>query len=252
MARTPLMGGNWKMNKTISEAVSTATELKKLVADVKDRDVLLFVSPTLLPAVCDAVKGSNIEVGAQNMYFEASGAFTGETSPLQVKDAGAQWVLLGHSERRHIFGETDELINKKIKSALENGIKPMLCVGELLEEREAGKVEAVLTTQVKGGFAGLSKEDAMKLAIAYEPVWAIGTGKTATPEDADEAHLVVRKVLTDLYDAEVADSMRILYGGSMKPDNVDGLMAKENVDGGLVGGASLKADSFERIVKFEA
>lgn len=251
MARTPLMGGNWKMYKTKADALEMVKALKEQVKDVTNREIVLFVPFTLIEPVIEAVKGSNIWIGAQNMYFEEEGAFTGEISPWQVKDTGAQSVLIGHSERRHVFGESDELINKKVKSALVHDLRPVLCVGELLEEREAGKVESVLSTQVTEGFKDLSKADAMKVTVAYEPVWAIGTGKTATPEDADDAHAVIRKVLTGLYDQEVADSMRILYGGSVKPENVDGLMAKENIDGGLVGGASLKADSFARIVKFQ-
>jgi triosephosphate isomerase len=249
--RKPLMAGNWKMYKTISEGVDVIKALKGNVKDVTDRDVLLFVPFTMLKALADEVKNSNIWIGAQNMYFEKEGAFTGEISPIMIKDAGAGSVLLGHSERRHVFGESDELINKKVKSALDNELWPVLCVGELLEEREAGKVEDVLRTQVTGGFKGLSRDEAYKVTVAYEPVWAIGTGKTATPEDADNAHSIIRKLLEELYDAELASHCRILYGGSVKPDNVDGLMAKPNIDGTLVGGASLKADSFTRIVKFQ-
>jgi triosephosphate isomerase len=189
-------------------------------------------------------------VGAQNMYFEKEGAFTGEISPVQLIDAGAKFVIIGHSERRHIFGEKDELINKKVKAALSYGLTPILCVGELLEEREAGKTMDVNKKQIVEGFKGLSEEEASKVIIAYEPVWAIGTGKTATPEDADEVHSFIRKVLEELYSKNLAESIRILYGGSVKPENVDGLMAKENIDGVLVGGASLKVDSFTRIVKF--
>ncbi len=249
--RKPIMGGNWKMYKTRSEAVETAKALKDSVKDVTDREIVLFVSPTLIPEVAKALEGSNVGVGAQNMYFEKEGAFTGEVSPSQVLDAGAKYVLIGHSERRHIFGESDELINKKVKAALANGIVPVLCVGELLEEREANKVKSVLTIQTTEGFKGLSRDQALKTVIAYEPVWAIGTGKTATPEDADEAHDLIRGVLKSLYDTDLANNIRIMYGGSVKPDNIDGLMAKTNIDGGLVGGASLKADSFTRIVKFQ-
>jgi triosephosphate isomerase (TIM) len=251
MARRPLMAGNWKMYKTISEGVDMVKALKENCKGVDDRDILLCVPATMISAIAKEIDGSNVWVGAENMHFEEKGAFTGEISPIMVKDAGAESVILGHSERRHVFGETDELINKKVKSAIAHDIWAILCVGELLEEREAGKVEEVVKTQIVGGYAGLSKEDALKVTVAYEPVWAIGTGKTATPEDADDAHAVIRKVLTDLYDAEVADKCRILYGGSVKPGNVDNLMAKENIDGALVGGASLDAESFTRIVKFQ-
>jgi triosephosphate isomerase len=245
------MSGNWKMYMNTASGLDLVKSLKANCGDAKDRDILIFVPFTLLAPIAKELDGTNIWVGAQNMYFEKEGAFTGEISPLQILDTGAKWVLLGHSERRHVFGETNDLINKKLKSALAHGLKPVLCVGELLEEREGGKIEEVLKTQTKGGFKDLSKEEAAKVVIAYEPVWAIGTGKTASPEDADEAHKIIREILASVYDKETADNMRILYGGSVKPDNVDGLMAKPNIDGSLVGGASLKADGFTRIVKFQ-
>lgn len=251
MARKPFLAGNWKMYKTIAEAVSFAKEFKGLVSDVKDRDILICCPFTMVSSLAKEFEGTNVWVGAQNMYFEKEGAFTGEISPGQLLDAGAKFVILGHSERRHVFGEKDALINKKVHAALANGLTPILCVGELLEEREAGKTENVVKTQTVEGFKGLSKEQALKVVIAYEPVWAIGTGKTATPEDADAVHATIRKVLASIYDNTVADSVRIQYGGSVKPDNVDSLMAKPNIDGALVGGASLKADSFTRIVKFQ-
>jgi len=249
--RKPFLAGNWKMTNTVPEALELVKNLKKEVADVKDRDIMVGVPFTALYAVTNELKGSNIKVAAQNMYFEEKGAFTGEISPLMLTDLNVDYVILGHSERRHIFGETNELTNKKVKSALEHNLLPILCVGELLEEREAGKMEDVVKTQTVEGLKSLSKEDALKITIAYEPVWAIGTGKTATPEDADQVHAFIRKVLTDIYDKETAQSIRIQYGGSVKPANVDALMAKENIDGALVGGASLKADSFARIVKFQ-
>lgn len=251
MARKPYMAGNWKMYKTVAEALAFAREFKDMVKDVKDRDILIAVPFTAIYPVANELKGSNILVGAQNMYFEKEGAFTGEVSPAMLVEAGAKVVILGHSERRHIFGETDALINKKVHAALQYGLAPILCVGELLEEREAGKTEAVVKTQTVEGFKGLSKEDALKVTIAYEPVWAIGTGKTATADDADQVHQTIRKVLVSLYDQATADGVRIQYGGSVKPENVDSLMAKPNIDGALVGGASLKADSFTRIVKFQ-
>ncbi len=250
MSRKPFLAGNWKMYKTISEAISFAKEFKGSVSSVKDRDILICASFTLLPALAKEFEGTNIMLGAQNMYFEKEGAFTGEVSPAQLVDAGVKYVILGHSERRHIFGETDELINKKVKAAFQYGLLPILCVGELLEEREKGKTEDVVKTQVVEGFKGLSAEEALKVTIAYEPVWAIGTGKTATPEDADNVHSFIRKVLIEIYNSDVAEKIRIQYGGSVKPENIDSLMAKPNIDGALVGGASLKVDSFTRIVKF--
>ncbi len=250
MSRKPFLAGNWKMYKTSSEAQNFAKEFKSLVADVKDRDILICASFTLLSVLAKEFKETNIMLGAQNMYYEKEGAFTGEVSPLQLIDIGVKYVILGHSERRHIFGETDELINKKVKAALQYDLLPILCVGELIEEREAGKTETVVKTQVVEGFRGLSKDEALKVTIAYEPVWAIGTGKTATPEDADNVHSFIRQVLSEIYDKDASEKIRIQYGGSVKPENIDSLMSKPNIDGALVGGASLKADSFTRIVKF--
>ncbi len=248
--RKPFLAGNWKMNKTVPEALELVKELKKAVADVQDRDIMVGVPFTVLYSVVEELKGSNIKVAAENMYFEEKGAFTGEISPLMLSDLKVDYVILGHSERRHIFGESNELINKKVKSALSHNLLPILCIGELLEEREAGKMEEVVKTQTVEGFKDISKADALKVTIAYEPVWAIGTGKTATPEDADQVHGFIRKVLAEIYDEETAQSIRIQYGGSVKPENVDNLMSKKNIDGALVGGASMKADSFARIVKF--
>jgi len=250
--RRAFIAGNWKMYKTPSEAKAFARELKSALADVRDRDILVGVSFVNIAGVVEELRGSNIWVAAQNMYYEKEGAFTGEVSPVQLKDAGVTHVILGHSERRHIFGETDEMINKKVRAALDHGLLPILCIGELLEEREKGETEAVCKRQVVEAYKGLSKEEALKVTIAYEPVWAIGTGKTATPEDANQVHAFVRKVLADLYDKEVADKTRIQYGGSVKPENIDALMAQEHIDGALVGGASLKLDSFARIVRFQA
>lgn len=249
--RKPFIAGNWKMYKKISEAVQFASEFKNTVKGVSDRDILICAPFTMIAQLVEELQGTNVMVGAQNMYFEKEGAFTGEVSPVQLVDAGAKFVILGHSERRHVFGEKDELINKKVHAALAHGLSPILCVGELIEEREAGKTEAVVKKQTVEGFKGLTEEQALKVTIAYEPVWAIGTGKTATPEDADNVHAYIRKVLKEIYNQNVADKMVIQYGGSVKPDNVDALMAKENIDGALVGGASLKVDSFTRIVKFQ-
>jgi triosephosphate isomerase len=248
--RKPFIAGNWKMYKITPEAQAYAKEFKNLVQNVTDRDILICAPFTLLGTLAKEWNNSNILLGAQNMYFEKEGAFTGEISPLQLKDIGAQYVILGHSERRHILKETDALINKKVHAALQNDLLPILCVGELLEEREANKTETVVKTHVVEGFKGLSQSDALKVTIAYEPVWAIGTGKTATPEDADAVHVFIRKVLAEIYDSSTAEAIRIQYGGSVKTDNVDSLMAKPNIDGALVGGASLKADSFARIVGF--
>lgn len=245
-----LMAGNWKMHKTIAEGVSFVNEMKTQIVDKPNRGVLLCVPATMLHAVAEAVKGSSILVGAENMHFEEKGAFTGEISPLMVKDTGATFTLLGHSERRAIFGETDELINKKMKSALAHGITPVLCIGESLEERESGKLQSVISTQLKGGLAEISEDNAKKIVIAYEPVWAIGTGKTASPQDADDAHAICRKVIEEIYGKTLADTILILYGGSVKADNVDELMAMPNINGALVGGASLEVESFARIANF--
>lgn len=247
--RNYLIAGNWKMNKTPSEASALA---KEIVPVVKDADCRVMVAPSFvcIPAVVEAVKGSNIIVAAQNMAGTESGAFTGETSVLMLKDLGVEMVLLGHSERRHVYGETNEMINEKVKLALANGVDPVLCIGELLEEREAGKAEAVCFEQLEKGLAGVSEAELDKVVIAYEPVWAIGTGKTATPEDADAIHAACRKKIADMYSDAAAEKMVIQYGGSMNPGNVKNLMSMENIDGGLIGGASLKADSFAELANF--
>jgi triosephosphate isomerase len=247
--RNYLIAGNWKMNKTPSEAAQLA---KDIVPLVKDADYRVMVAPSFvcIPAVIDAVKGSNVIVAAQNMADTEAGAFTGETSVLMLKDLGVEMVILGHSERRHIYGESNEMINAKVKLALGHGITPVLCIGELLEEREAGKAEAVCYEQLEKGLAGVSEAELDNVVIAYEPVWAIGTGKTATPEDADAIHAACRKKIAELYSDAAAEKIVIQYGGSMKPENVKNLMAMENVDGGLIGGASLKADSFASLANF--
>ena len=247
--RNYLIAGNWKMNKTPSEAAKLAKEIVPLV---KDADYRVMVAPSFvcIPAVIDAVKGSNVIVAAQNMANTEAGAFTGETSVLMLKDLGVEMVILGHSERRHIYGESNEMINEKVKLALSHGLTPVLCIGELLEEREAGKAEAVCFEQLEKGLAGVSEAELDNVVIAYEPVWAIGTGKTATPEDADAIHAACRKKIAELYSDAAAEKMVIQYGGSMKPENVKNLMAMENIDGGLIGGASLKADSFASLANF--
>ncbi|MGL5255128.1 MAG: triose-phosphate isomerase [Brevinema sp.] len=252
MARKSMMAGNWKMHKTIAEGVEFINQIKPSLEVKSDREYLICAPFTMLKSLADAAKGSPLLIGAENLYFEEKGAFTGEIAPAMIKDTGATHVLVGHSERRVIFKETDEWCNKKVKAALKAGLVPVLCVGEVLEERESGKLKDVLSTQVNGGFEGLSKEEASKVIIAYEPVWAIGTGKTATPKDADEAHLIIRNILKNLYDTPFAEEMRVLYGGSVKPDNIDELMKMQNIDGGLVGGASLQPADFERICNYNA
>ncbi len=250
--RKPFLAGNWKMNMTVSDALDMVKVLKEQVADVQDRDIALCPNFTVIYPLAEACKGSPIAVGAQNIYWEAKGAFTGETSADMLKAAGATYVIIGHSERRQYFGETNETVNKRIKCALSNGLKVIMCCGEVLEEREAGNAESVVKDHLNGGLAGLSKSDFDAITIAYEPVWAIGTGKTATPDDADAMHAFIRSELEAMFDKDVAEKTRIQYGGSVKPSNVDELMAKPNIDGALVGGASLKAEDFARIITFKA
>jgi len=247
MARKPFIAGNWKMCKNVKEAVSLAKSLKSKLKGVKDKDILICPAFTALCCVYEEIKNSNIKLGAQNMYFEDEGAFTGEISASMLKDF-CEYVILGHSERRQFFNETDEVVNKKIKKALEHGLKPILCIGETLEQREKNETFNVIKKQLK---ESLKNENGIKnVVIAYEPIWAIGTGKTATPEQAEEVHLFIRKEIEKIYDKETSADIRILYGGSVKPDNIKDLMEKENIDGALVGGASLDADSFSKIVTF--
>ena len=245
--RKPLMAGNWKMNKTIGEAVAMVKALKAAVLDIRDVEILICPTYTALYAVSNEIKGSNINLGAQNLFWEAKGAFTGEISPSMVKDAGCSYVIIGHSERRQYFCETDETVNKRTKAAFGAGLVPVVCVGETLEEREKGVTFKVIETQIRGGMANLTAEEAAAVVIAYEPVWAIGTGKTATPEQAQEVHAFIRKLYKEIY-KDAADKVRILYGGSVNPKNVSDLMKQPDIDGGLVGGASLKADDFAKIV----
>ena len=248
--RRPFLAGNWKMNKTVPEAVALAKELVQAVANVADRDIVICPTFPCLAPVAEVVRGTNVKLGAQNMYFEDSGAYTGEISADMLISAGVEFVILGHSERREYFGETNQIVNKKLKKALEKGLGPIVCVGEKLAEREAGKAEAVVEDHVRGAFEGITASDALKVTIAYEPVWAIGTGKTATPDDANAMHAFIRTVLGSIYSADVAGKIRIQYGGSANDKNIDDLMKMPDIDGALVGGASLKADSFSRIVKF--
>jgi triosephosphate isomerase len=246
--RKPFVAGNWKMNTSAAEAETLINGLKPLVADADGVDVAVAPPFVYLHKAVYTAKGSPVLVGAQNCYFETSGAFTGEVAPEMLKDVGCDFVILGHSERRHIFGETDGMINQKVKKALAAGLDVILCVGELLKEREAGKTESVVETQLAGGLQDIPDGDMAKITIAYEPVWAIGTGKTATPEQAQEVHRFIRNWLAGTTGGDVAGQTRIQYGGSVKPDNAGELMAQPDIDGALVGGASLKADSFAAIV----
>ena len=250
MPRKPLIAANWKMYKTPAQAQEYVKVFLPLVANHERDEVVLCPSFTSLSVVIAAVTGSGVGVGAQNMYSADEGAFTGETSPLMLKAIGATHVILGHSERRQYFCETDETVNKKLKTALKHELTPIVCVGEVLQEREAGKTEEVLLRQTRGVLAGITAAEAVPVVIAYEPVWAIGTGKTATPQIASEAHRTIRREVVKLLGAGVAEKMRILYGGSVKPENATALMAEEEIDGALVGGASLDAQSFGKIVKY--
>jgi triosephosphate isomerase (TIM) len=247
--RTPIIAGNWKLNKTIAEAVKLVTELRERVADITDVDIIVAPTFTALSAVSRALEGSNIYLSAQDMFWEASGAFTGEISPPMLTDVGCDYVIIGHSERRAYFGETNESVNRKVKAALTHGLKPIVCVGEKLEEREAGQMKAVVEDHVINGLAGLSSAQLFSAVIAYEPVWAIGTGKTATPDQAQEVHAFIRSLLSAQYSANIAAQVRIQYGGSVKPENAAELLAQPDIDGALVGGASLEAESFAQIVK---
>ena len=250
--RRPFISGNWKMFLNKTSGVELAKALVNGTKDVKDRDIMICPGFPLLSDVAEILAGSQIQLGAQNMYYEKEGAFTGEASAEMLMSVSCSYVLLGHSERRHIFHENNELINKKVLAALQGGLKPILCIGELLEEREAGNTKSVVREQLTTGFTDVNASHFSDIIVAYEPVWAIGTGKTATPEDADNVHSFIRKTVAGLYSRSISDEMRIIYGGSVKPDNIDGLMAKENIDGALVGGGSLKQDSFIRIIKFES
>ncbi|MDH3330126.1 MAG: triose-phosphate isomerase [Desulfobulbaceae bacterium] len=250
MDRTPLIAGNWKMYLSVAEAVQLASSLAEGCRDLADREVMLAPPYISLAAVASAVKGSIIQVAGQNVCWDKEGAFTGEISPVMLKEAGAAMVILGHSERRHIFAEDDKLVNRRLRGALVFGLSPILCVGETLDERERDATFTVLETQLTEGLKDVGHEDALNVVIAYEPVWAIGTGKTASNEQAQEAHKFIREVAGRLYEKKLADKIRILYGGSVKPENIDMLMAQPDIDGALVGGAALKFESFDRIIHF--
>lgn len=242
-----MLAANWKMNKTVPEAREFVKAFALAVKDITDAEIVIAPPFTSLMAVGEAIKGTNIRLSAQNVFYEEKGAYTGEISPAMLKDVGCEYVIIGHSERRQYFHETDDTVNRKIKASMNNGLNVIFCIGETLQEREKGSTFDVLKTQITNGL----KETASKnLVVAYEPVWAIGTGRTATPAQAQEAHKFIREELRKLF-GENADSIRILYGGSVTPENIDSLMACPDLDGGLVGGASLKSDSFEKLVRFD-
>ena len=247
--RKPFIAGNWKMNMNSTSSIALAAGLAKELENVDTVDVAVCPPFVYVQSVSAALSASNIAVGAQDVYFEGNGAFTGEISCDMLKDTGCTYVLAGHSERRHVIGETDELINQKVIAAIDSGLLPILCVGELLEERQAEKTTEVVAEQVKKGLAGLCEERVQAVTIAYEPVWAIGTGLTATPEQAQEVHAMIRGLLAEMYGDDIAQTLRIQYGGSAKPANTAELMAQPDVDGLLVGGASLKVEDFAAMIK---
>src|SRR5262245_44581904 len=249
--RTPLIAGNWKMYKTVPEAVTLVEALLRGLPDMGGREALICPPYTALHAIGGLLRGTPISLGGQDVFYEAQGAYTGAISPLMLRDVGCVYAIVGHSERRQIFGEGDALVNRKLRAALSHGLRPILCVGETKPQRDAGQAEAIVVGQVRAGLAEVGSMALPEVVIAYEPVWAIGTGETATPADAQAMHATIRRTLADLYSAEEAGQIRIQYGGSVKPDNVDELMAQPDIDGALVGGASLTADSFLRIVHFQ-
>ena len=247
--RRPIIAGNWKMNKTVQDAVDVAVGLKRKFYTFSDADIVIVPPFTALAKVHDEIIDSSIMLGAQDMYWETEGAFTGEVSPMMLKDAGCRYVIVGHSERRNIFGETDEEVNKKVRIVLKHGMVPIMCVGEKLEERDNGMMFEILEKQLSRGLKDMAKDEVARIVIAYEPVWAIGTGRTATPQQAQEAHKFIRDCIERSYDKETSIKIRIQYGGSVKPGNIAKLMTQEDVDGALVGGASLDVNSFTEIVQ---
>jgi len=249
MAR-PFIAGNWKMNKTIREAVDFSNQLKNLIAGLDDRDVIIAPPFTALYPLAETLKGSNIHLSAQNLSDKAEGAFTGEVSARMLAGAGCAYVIIGHSERRTLYGEKDAVINAKIKIALASGLRPIFCIGETLDEREENRTFSVIERQIKEGLNNLITDDIRRLVVAYEPVWAIGTGKTATPEQAQEVHAYIRHLMENAYGKNIATGLPVIYGGSVNPKNIATLMAERDIDGALVGGASLEIDSFIRIIKF--
>lgn len=249
--RKPIIAGNWKMNKTAGETKKLINELLPLVKDVSDVDIVVCPPFVNIETAAAALAGTNIGLGVQNMYYEESGAYTGEIAPGMLLEFGVKYVIIGHSERRQYFGETDESVNKKAKAALKFGLTPIICVGEKLEEREAGITNEVVCRQTKLALLGLAPSEAAGVVIAYEPIWAIGTGKTATADDANDTIAAIRNAVKEAFSGDVAEKVRIQYGGSMKPSNAAELMAKPEIDGGLIGGAALKAEDFSQIVKYK-
>ena len=250
--RSPLIAGNWKMFKTVAETVKHVKALRALVKDISGVEIVVAPPFPSIHTAAESLRGSNIAVAAQNLHWEREGAFTGEISPVMLKQVGGSHVILGHSERRHIFGESDDMIARKTRAAVDNGLTPIVCVGETLPERESNRTLEVVERQLERALRGLTPDEASRAVVAYEPVWAIGTGRNATPDQAQEVHAFIRKRVTATHGEPAAAALRILYGGSVKPDNIDGLMAQPDLDGALVGGASLKAESFLRIVHYQS
>ncbi len=248
--RTPLIAGNWKMYKTVGEATLLVRELLAGLGELTDREAIVCPPFTALAAVAPLLTNTPLGLGAQNLYPEAQGAFTGEVSPPMLVDIGCRYVIVGHSERRQYFGESDAFVNRKLRAALAYGLRPIVCVGESKPQRDAGQAEPIVTAQVRAALVDVTPEQMLNVVIAYEPIWAIGTGDTATPADAQAMHAAIRATLHELYGAEIAAAVRIQYGGSVKPDNIDELMAQPDIDGALVGGASLQAASFLRIIHY--
>jgi len=247
--RLPIIAGNWKMNKTVNESIELTNAIKRLVYDVNNVEIVLCPPFTSLTTVNEMILDTNIALGAQDCYWLNEGAFTGQVSPKMLKSAGCKYVIIGHSERRTLFHETNETVNKKVAAAIAEGLKPIMCVGETLAERESNKAFDVIKDHVENGLKGIGKDKLDGLVIAYEPVWAIGTGKNATPEQAQEVHAYIRQLVSKMYDKNTADTVRIQYGGSVNPQNAESILTQNDVDGALVGGASLKADSFDGIIK---
>ncbi len=247
--RTKIIAGNWKMNKTNSEAAAFASDLKTKIDSIQKTEMVVCPPFTALAIVAETLRGSRVKVGAQNLFWEPSGAFTGEISTAMIESTGCQYVIIGHSERRQYFGETNQTVNKKIKQTLTSRLIPIVCIGETLQQRQNGQTEQVVRTQMVEGLEGLAADQVQRLVIAYEPVWAIGTGVTATPEQAEEVHFYIRELLRKQYDGRIAEVIPILYGGSVKPDNIQDLISKPDIDGALIGGASLNVDGFVQMIK---
>lgn len=243
-----IIAGNWKMNLSVDQSVALAKDIVEISKEIKKTSIVIAPTYLALSKVADVIKGSNVKLACQDIHWQDQGAFTGKVSIDMVKDLGVEYVIIGHSEQRQYFGETNETVNLKVKKTLSAGLTPIICIGETLDERNGGNLESVLSAQIKGAYQDISKEEALNTVIAYEPVWAIGTGVVATDEQAQDTQAFVRSVLQDIYGEEVANALRIQYGGSMKPDNAAGLLGQKDIDGGLIGGAALKADSFFAII----